>query len=175
MRALDIYAVLLSGGMTLLLCAAVFSTLLGLPGNLLVLLLAAGYGFYEGFQVFDLGFLGLLLGIYLAGEGAEFLAAAVGARKAAASRAAVVAAYIGGFAGAFLGTMLLPVIGTILGSAAGGFVASYGVEYSQTNKSQQAMRVAVHVIIGQGIGLLAKMAAGVSMAALVLLRWPLWH
>ncbi|EGO65435.1 DUF456 domain-containing protein [Acetonema longum] len=172
--ALDINAVLLSGGMTLLLCAAVFSTLLGLPGNLLVLLLAAGYGFYEGFQIFDPGFLGLLLGIYLAGEGAEFLAAAVGAKKAKASRAAVVAAYIGGFAGALLGTMLLPVIGTILGSAAGGFAASYSVEYSRTDKSQ-AMRVAVHVVVAQGLGLLAKMAAGVSMAALVLLRWPLWH
>lgn len=157
----------------LVLALSVLSTVFGLPGNLLLVLFAVVAGFYEGFIRLDGMFLALLSGGWLLGEGVEFFAAAVGAKKAQASRRAIVFSYIGAFFGMLLGTAILPVIGTLAGSLLGAFLAGFWGEYSQTGSSSQARRVALHVVVGQIVGVLFKLAVGAAMAIAILMRLPI--
>lgn len=157
----------------LLLALTVLSTVFGLPGNLLLVLFAVGAAFYEGFISLDGMFLALLAGGWLLGEGVEFFAAAIGAKKAQASRSAIVFSYIGAFFGMLLGTAILPVIGTLAGSLLGAFLAGFWGEYNQTGSSSQAHRVAVHVVAGQIVGVLFKLAVGAAMATAILMRLPI--
>jgi uncharacterized protein YqgC (DUF456 family) len=151
----------------------VLSTVFGLPGNLLLVLFAAGVGFYEGFIQINWGFLAALMGAWGLGEGVEFFASAIGAKRAQASRRAVFSAYAGAFLGMLVGTAILPVIGTLAGSMIGAFIAGYWGEYHQTGSGRQARNVAVNVVIGQLLGLVFKLAVGLAMAVAILARLPI--
>lgn len=160
--------------LTAVLMAAVALTLFGLPGNFLILLVAAGYAAYEGFARFDQGFLLVLGGLFLLGEGVEFAAAALGAKRRRASRRAVAAACLGGFVGALAGSAVLPVFGTIAGAAAGAFALSYLAEYGKTGDRGQAARVARSAAAGLVAGTLFKIVVAVAMVVAVVSRLP-WN
>lgn len=147
-------------------------TMVGLPGNLLILLTALGYGFFEGFVHLDSRFLILLFGAVLLGEAVEFIAGALGAKREKASLRAMVASTFGGIAGAVMGTAIIPVIGSIAGAVLGAFGASYLAEYTKTGDSEQAGRVACGVAIGLLLGTLFKLAVGLGMAISVIWRLP---
>lgn len=151
----------------------VLSTLFGIPGNLLLVLIAVGFGYYEGFIRLDWVFLTCLIAGWLLGEGVEFFSSAVGARRAQASRRAIIAAYIGGFIGMLAGTAILPIVGTLLGSLVGAFLSSYWVEYHYTGSGRQAKTVAIQIVRGQLFGLLFKLAVGLAMAVAILSRLPI--
>jgi uncharacterized protein YqgC (DUF456 family) len=153
--------------------ALVLSSVFGLPGNFLLLLFAAGVGWYEGFNQLNWAFLAALTGAWILGEAAEFFSSAIGAKRAQASRRAVLAAYAGAFLGMLAGTAILPVIGTIAGSMLGAFAAGYWGEYQQTGCGRQARNVAVYVVIGQLFGLVFKLAVGLAMAVAILTRLPI--
>lgn len=156
----------------LALLLAVGMTLCGLPGNFLILLVAVGYGFFEGFAVFETRFLLGLGGVFVLGEAVEFIAGMLGAKKASASARAVVAAFFGGLAGAVLGSVVMPLFGTIAGAVAGAFALSYLAELSKTGDKGQAARVARSAAVGLLVGTLFKLAVAVGMAASVILRLP---
>lgn len=156
--------------LVIVLFAAVGLTLLGLPGNFLMLAAAAGYGWLEGFVRFDGGFLLGLGGLFLAGEAAEFAAGALGARRAKASRLAVAAAFVGGLAGALAGSLVMPLFGTVAGAVAGAFGLSYLAELSQTGDRARAEQVAKGAAVGLVVGTAFKLAVAVGMAAAVLWR-----
>ena len=164
----SLYAV---AGFVLLLLA--LSTVFGIPGNLLLVLFAAGVGYYEGFIRLDWVFIACLIAGWLLGEAFEFFSSAIGARRAQASRRAIIAAYIGGFVGMLAGTAILPVVGTLVGSLLGAFLASYWGEYYHAGSSSQAKRVAIQVVRGQLFGLLFKLAVGLAMAVAILARLPI--
>ena len=145
-------------------------TLVGLPGNLLIFLSAAGYGFWDGFVHVDGRFLLLLFGALLLGEAVEFVAGALGAKRKKASLRAMAASTVGGIAGAVMGTAFVPVIGSIAGAVLGAFGASYVAEYSKTGDREQAERVARSVAAGLLLGTLFKLAVGVGMAISVIWR-----
>lgn len=146
----------------------------GLPGPLLILAAAAGFGWLEGFQRLDTKALAALAGLALAAEGAEFLAAALGAKRAKAAPRTILAALAGAMIGALVGSGVLPVIGTMLGAMAGAFLAAYGMEFALTGDAGQARKVARRAALGQVLGMLAKFACAMAMAAIVVgrLLWP---
>ncbi|KYZ75212.1 hypothetical protein AXX12_13675 [Anaerosporomusa subterranea] len=151
----------------------VLSTIFGLPGNFLLLLFAAGVGYYEGFNQLNWSFLAMLTGAWVLGEAAEFFSSAIGAKRAQASRRAIFSAYVGAFLGMLAGTAILPVVGTLAGSMIGAFAAGYWGEFQQTGSGRQARNVAVNVVIGQLFGLVFKLAVGLAMAVAILARLPI--
>ncbi len=154
----------------LILVAGVLLTLLTMPGNLVIVLAAVGYGFFEGFARFDSGFLLALGGLFVLGEAAEFAAGMLGARRQKASGRAVAAAFVGGVAGALLGTAVMPLLGTVAGAVAGAFALSYATEYGKTGDREQAARVARGAAVGLVVGTLFKLAVAVGMVAAIVLR-----
>lgn len=156
--------------LVIVLFAAVGLTLLGLPGNFVILAVAAGYGWFEGFVRFDAGFILSLGGLFLLGEAVEFGAGALGAKRAKASGLAVAAACLGGLAGAVLGSLVLPLLGTVAGAVVGAFGFSYLAEYGRTGDQAKAGQVARSAAVGLLIGTVIKLAVAVGMVAATLMR-----
>jgi uncharacterized protein YqgC (DUF456 family) len=145
-------------------------TTLTLPGNLVIVLIAAGYGLYDGFVHFDYFFLALLITAFAFGELVEFVAGAVGAKKEKASKRAIAAAVFGAIAGGLAGTALLPVLGSFIGAMLGAYAASYYAELSVCRDKEQSKRVAFSVMKGQMIGMIVKFGIAVTMVIAIILK-----
>lgn len=145
-------------------------TTLTLPGNLLIFLIAVGYGFYDGFSQFDYYFLGMLFAGFALGELAEFAAGAAGAKKEKASKRAIAAAVAGAVAGGLAGTVLLPVLGSFIGAMLGAYVASYYAELSVCQDTAKSKKVALSVMKGQIFGAIIKFVVAIAMVTAVIIR-----
>lgn len=147
----------------LLASCSLFATMLELPGNLIIFLLAVIYGVLDSFCHLTVGDLGLIFTVYIAGELAEIGMGALWAKREQASRKAVICAFLGAVCGGLLGTLLLPLAGSIAGVLLGCFIGAYLAEISVTGDRWQAMRVAKCVLRGQIFGIIIKCTAGISM------------
>lgn len=157
----------------LTLLGGVMMTVMGLPGNILIILAGFAYGYYEHFETIDYAILVIVVIIFVVSEIIEFVAGLIGARKEKASKRAMVAPFIGTILGGVWGTAIFPVIGSLLGALFGAYSITALAEYSKTKDILQAKRVANSVIKGQIFGVLIKAAAAVSMTVLLLyqLKW----
>lgn len=164
--------VLINIGLIVVVLLGAGATLVGLPGNLMIFLAALGYGYWEHFIHVNSTFLLILFGIFVVGETAEFLAAALGAKRANASGPAVAAAIIGAIVGGIMGTGLLPLVGTVLGAMLGALGASFLVEFIKSGDVAKSKHVAINVAIGQITGMLFKLAVAIGMAAAIMLQLP---
>lgn len=155
-----------------MLLVGVSLTMIGLPGNFLILLTALGYGYWEGFSHFNTTFLSVLFAAFIVGETVEFVAGALGAKREKASGWTITAAVLGAIVGGAVGTSIVPLIGSFLGAMAGAFAASYGVEYGKTKDAAKAIRVAQSVMVGQIVGMIAKFAVGIGMVVGIIANLP---
>lgn len=147
-------------------------TLIGLPGNFFILIIAALYGWQENFLHISYTVLAVLIVMWGSGEILEFLAGIRGVKKEKASKWAMLAAFAGSIAGGIAGTGILPLIGTVLGAVLFGFIASYAVEYMYTKDKIKAQQVAKGVLKGQLWGMMIKFVIAVSMAGTIV--YKLW-
>jgi uncharacterized protein YqgC (DUF456 family) len=160
-----VFILVLLGGVTM--------TVMGLPGNILIILAGFAYGYYEHFETIDYAILVIIFGIFIVSEIIEFVAGLIGAKKVKASKRAMLAPFIGTILGGVWGTAIFPIIGSLLGALLGAYIITALAEYSKTKDISQAKRVAKSVIKGQIFGVLIKAAAAVSMAILLVcqLKW----
>jgi hypothetical protein len=149
--------------------AGVLITLLDLPGNLIILVLAVLYGVLDGFVHISVWELVILGAVFLGGELAEIGMGALLAGRERASRRAKIFAFIGAILGGVLGTVVLPLAGSIIGVLAGCFGGAYFAELNVTGSRFQALRVAKCVLKGQIFGIIIKCTVGIGMAMYVVL------
>jgi uncharacterized protein len=163
--------------LVLLCCLAWLSTLLTLPGNWIVVGLAALFAWW--FPI-ELGrgiawkTVEIAAALAAVGEVIEFSAGAAGAAKHGASRRAValslVGAMLGGFAGFFIG-IPIPVIGSlivsILGGATGAFIGAYVGETWKGRTETEKIAAGHGAFMGRIWGTLGKLAVGAVIVALV--------
>ena len=149
----------------LLIVIGVAGTVLpALPGAILVfagIALAAWIDDFTRISGWTVGVLGMLT---LVAWGADYVAAAMGAKKAGASKQAVIGAALGTIAGIFTGLIGL-VFMPLVGAAVGEFVAQQDLK--------RAGKVGVATWIGLAIGTIAKVVivfvmVGVFVVALFL-------
>lgn len=154
-----------------------FLTVLQLPGNWLIVLLAALAAWLMPEETrFSVSWLtvGIVFGLAVIGEVLELGAGAVVAQKHGASRRAVWLALLGGFVGAVFGAgggSVVPVLGTLIGILSGGaggaFLGAYLGETWKGRREEQAVAVGRAVAIGRTLGVLGKMIIGVAMVLVV--------
>lgn len=145
-------------------------TLINLPGNFVILLIALGCGIFDGFVSMSVQTLLFIFILFFIGELAEFIAGFLGAKRQKASIRAVIAAIIGAIIGGALGTGLFPVIGSVIGAMGGAFVASYAAEFSKAGDADHARMVGVSIMKGQAIGMIVKIIMAIGMSALVIVK-----
>lgn len=137
-------------------------TLLGLPGNWLMIVAAAVVTWWVDPPLIGKWTFVAVVLLAALGELIELLAGAMGSRLGGGGRWASLAALIGGVAGAVLGTILIPipVLGTILGAAIGAFTGSAGVELRAGKSRGEALRAGRGAAIGHVTGNVSKFALG---------------
>lgn len=167
-----------SAVLLILLCVVAWlSTLFTLPGNWLVVGLAALFAWLfpaadgHGIQwqtVF------ILIGLAVIGEVIEFAAGAAGAAKQGASKRSIALSLVGAFAGSLAGLFVglpIPVLGplivAVLGGAAGAFGGAYLGEMWKGRGEDERMAAGRGAFTGRIWGTLGKLAAGAVMLALV--------
>lgn len=154
-----------------------FLTVLQLPGNWLIVLLAAVAAWLmpdgQRFQIEPLT-VGIVFGLAVIGEVLELGTGAVAAKKYGASRRAAWLALLTGVVGALFGASsgsVVPVLGTffgvLAGGAAGAFLGAYVGETWKGRSETHAVTVGRAVAIGRTLGVLGKMMLGVVMLLLV--------
>jgi uncharacterized protein len=144
-------------------------TVTGLSGLLLpvvpgapLLFLGLLFGAWaEGFTYIGIGTLLILAAMAAMTYVVEFAASILGVKKYGGSNRAMIGAAIGGFAGLFLG---------IPGILAGPFVGAVIGELSLQRSLDEASRAGFGTVVGLALGIAGKLAIGIAMIGLFLLK-----
>ncbi len=149
---------------------------IGLPGNWLVVAVAAIYAYFmpDGRRL-DIGLwtvLGLLA-LAAVGEAIEFFAGALGASKAGASKRGTALALVGSLVGGMMGFFApIPVVGQIVGPIVGASVgAMVGAVLGEQWKGRDldaSLNIGHAAFWGRLIGTLGKILVGCVMLVLII-------
>ncbi len=161
----------------LVVCVSWFATLVGMPGNWVIVIVTAIYVFFgpqEGSLAIGMGVLGILLASALLGEVAEALAAALGVTgRGGTKRGAVLALFgsiVGGMAGLVVGAPV-PVIGSVVASLAlaalGALIGAVIGEQWAGRDLKHSFRIGEAAFWGRLWGTLAKLLFGAVMVSVV--------
>jgi uncharacterized protein YqgC (DUF456 family) len=158
-------------------CLAWLSTLLTLPGNWIVVGLAALFAWWfpaEAGRGIAWQTVGVAAALAAVGELIEFTAGAAGAAKHGASRRAVALSLIGAMLGSFAGLVVglpIPVLGplivAVVGGAAGAFAGAYLGETWKGRTEAEKIAAGHGAFMGRIWGTLGKLAVGAVIVAIV--------
>ena len=168
---MDYSAILMNVLCSVIILGGVIMTMVGLPGNIIIVLIGLAYGYYDRFTHVNDVVLVIIIGVFVVSELIDFWAGLIGAKKQKASKRAVVAAFAGTVLGGIWGTAILPLIGSIVGALLGAFIITALAEYTKTKNKEQAKRVAIGVLKGQIIGMIFKVATAVGMATALIYQF----
>ena len=151
--------------------ASLVLTLMTLPGNWAILLLAAsaqGWAMAVGAPVPYSGWtLAALFAIAVLGEVAETAMGAAGAKAGGGRGRGAWGAVIGSFAGALAGTVLLafiPLAGTLVGALIGAAIGAFAGELTYGDRRAASLVApAAGAAVGRFAGILVKLAFGLVM------------
>lgn len=152
-------------------------SLVGLPGNWLMVAAAALYawlGPIDGSLLLTWQTVIVLVVFATIGEVLEAIAGAWGARRAGGSRRAALYSLLASIAGAILGAAAgipIPVAGSFIGAIAGGALGAMAgaifAEYSLGGEHRHSWRVGQAAFWGRLLGVGAKVAVGSAMVVTI--------
>jgi hypothetical protein len=151
----------------ILMALALLSTIIGMPGTLLIFLLALIYGWLTQFAALNGRTLLILLAMAVPAELADQLLGIWAARRYGASARGIVGSLIGGILGALLLNGPLPIVGGVIGGFAGAFAGALLVERHVQGDWESARRAAWGNFVGRAAGIMLKLIIGVVMIVLV--------
>lgn len=137
----------------------------GLPGLWLMVLGVIGYGWLTAFQTVTGTVIGIVLGLALLGEIAEWWLGFRLAQRYGGSRRAGWGALIGGAVGALVGVPL-PVIGSVIGAFLGAFAGAAIFEYTREMNAGTAARAGWGALVGRVVVAAAKTSLGLAIAVI---------
>lgn len=149
---------------------------IGLPGNWLVVVVAAVYSYFmPDERRLDIGIMTLLglLALAALGEAIEFLAGALGASKAGASKRGTAMALVGSLVGGIAGIFVpVPVVGQIVGpivcASLGALVGAVLGEQWKGRDLDASLNIGHAAFWGRLIGTLGKILVGCVMLVLII-------
>jgi uncharacterized protein len=150
-----------------LMVLALLSTIIGVPGTLVIFLLALLYGWLTQFSTLTGRTLLILLAMAVPAELADQLLGIWAARRYGASARGIIGSLIGGILGAVLLNGLLPIVGGVIGGFAGAFAGALLVERHVQGDWQAARRAAWGNFLGRAAGIMLKLMVGVVMIVIV--------
>jgi len=146
----------------------IFSILFGFPGTVIILIDAAVYGAFTGFDRISGKILISLLILSILAELSDFAIGMAGAVKFGASKKSLVASALGGIIGALLLAPFLLGLGAVLGAFLGGFIGVFTVELLQQLHLKPALRAAWGNLVGRAAGICVKGAFALVMIMITL-------
>jgi len=159
------------------LAGAWFLNFVSLPGNWLVVILAAGFAYFFPVEVgpgISWTIVGVLAGLAVIGEILEFVAGAAGVAKGGSKRGALLA-ILGSFIGSILGAILgapIPVIGSLVGillfSSLGAMAGAIAGEIWLGKEANVSVEIGKAAFWGRLYGSLGKILIGCVMVSTAL-------
>ncbi len=157
--------------------AAWFANVFALPGNWLIVGLAALFAFIfpaSSGRGLHWTTVGVAAGLALVGEVVELAAGAAGAKRSGASRRAMLLALVGTMVGSVAGALVavpVPIVGPIIGAVGGGalgaFAGAYIGETALGRSTEQSLAAGKGALIGRLLGTAGKLAIGVVLFVVV--------
>ncbi|MDR2892059.1 MAG: DUF456 domain-containing protein [Deltaproteobacteria bacterium] len=135
---------------------------LGLPGNWVILGLAALWSYFSDAD-FGWKFFLLLAGLAAVGEVLEFLAGSIGARRFGGTRKGSWGGIIGALVGGIACAPLFFGFGALLGALSGAFAGCFIIEKMHGMATAKAASAALGSALGRFGGFLAKFGIGLGM------------
>ncbi len=160
-----------TGGLTLfilVLLFGIFSILFGFPGTVIILMDAAIYAAFTGFDRIGAKTLLTLLILSILAEVTDFALGMAGAVKFGASRKSYWSAAIGGVIGAALLIPFLLGLGAVAGAFFGGLTGVLILELLRQNRLKPALRAFWGSILGRAAGIFLKGVFALMMAVITL-------
>jgi len=152
----------------LVLLLGIFSILFGIPGTVIILIDAAIYAAFTGFDRIGWKTLATLLVLSLLAELSDFAIGMAGAAKFGASKQSLVASVMGSIVGAILLAPFLLGLGAVMGAFIGGFTGVLIVEILRQFNMKPALRAAWGTVVGRAAGICVKGAFALAMTAITL-------
>ncbi len=147
---------------------SVFLSLFGLPGNFIILILAAAYFLLTGALFSQLWFLLLLLLLAGAGELLEFGGGVWASRRYDVPRNVFITSIAGGILGAFIGAPFFFGLGALVFSLLGVYLGGLLAEYQRDQDWNGAKEAAKVLLLGRVGGSFMKIVIGIPMAVLTI-------
>lgn len=132
-----------------------------MPALLYMFLLAALYGFLNGFVSLTAGNLAVLGGIFAASVIIDYSAGVIGARYGGASRKSI----FWGFVGMLAGLLVLPPFGGFLGLFTGVFIS----ELIRRKNKNKAMKAATASLVGSVAGMVVNVVLAIAFLTLFII------
>jgi uncharacterized protein len=165
--------------LTLLLAmaGAWFANVFALPGNWLIVALAALFAYLfpaSAGRGLHWTTVEVAVGLALVGEVIELAAGAAGAKRSGASRRAMLLALVGTMIGSVMGALVtvpIPIIGPIIGAVGGGalgaFAGAYVGETALGRSTEQSLAAGKGALIGRLLGTAGKLLIGVILFVVI--------
>jgi uncharacterized protein YqgC (DUF456 family) len=161
--------VLLYAGFSL----ALLSTIVGLPGNWILVGAALVIGLATGFLNMTVATVFLCTGLALLAEAIESVLGAAIVAKRGGSKLGVVGSIVGGFVGVVLGGPFFPPVGSVLLGFVGAFLGAVLGEMLRQPDLGLALRIGFWSFIGRTASIAAKLSIGcVIFWLIVKTTWP---
>ncbi len=150
-------------------CAvAAFTLILGLPGTVFLVVIAALYGWATGFAGVTGTVLAWLVGLAVVAEAFEFASTVLATGSEPPSRRVTVSALLGALVGGLVGTPFLFGVGSLIGALGGAFTGAALASSSQGNTASGALRAGFIAFRGRLLGFIVKASIAVVMIVVIL-------
>lgn len=154
-------------GLTLL------STVIGLPGNWILVVAALVVGLATGFAKLTLVHFLICIGLAVLAEVIESVLGVVILAKRGGSKLGMIGSIAGGFAGVLLGGGVFPPVGSVVLGFVGAFLGAVFGELLRNPDMEIALRVGFWSFIGRMTAMAAKLSCGCVIYWIIIkATWP---
>lgn len=151
----------MAGLCTLLMIFGLLLILPGLPGNWVIIGIAALWAYFGDAASFTWQYFAFIVGLAVVGEIVEFLAGHFGTRRFGGSSQGGYGGIVGALAGGILGAAFLFGLGALPGALIGGFIGCFVVEKGRGMESGPALKAAWGASLGRFGGFVVKFGIGI--------------
>jgi uncharacterized protein len=136
---------------------------LGLPGLWLMALGVIVFGWMTAFRTVGFVTMGVVIGLAVVGEGADWWVGFHMAKRYGGSRRAAWGALLGGLIGAAVGVPV-PIVGSVIGALVGAFAGAAALEYTRAARGRQAVSAGWGAVMGRAAATALKVGIGLVIA-----------
>ena len=157
----------------LVLTGVLLSTVLGFPGNWVLVGVALVVALISRFTAMGWGYLLLCAGLATLGEIIESSLGAVIVVRRGGTWYGVAGSVLGGFAGVLVGAGIAPPFGSVALGFVGAFAGAVAGELVKQRQLEPAMRIGFWSFIGRMLAVTAKLGVGCAILWIIIVTtWP---
>lgn len=157
----------------IVLSIVMLSTLLGFPGNWILVGVALIVALISGFSRMTWGYLAACVGMAVVGEIVESVLGAVIVARRGGGRWGIIGSILGGFVGVIAGAGIAPPFGSVAFGFIGAFAGAVGGEYAKHRRSEHALRIGFWSFVGRLSAMLGKLVVGGGILWIIVrTTWP---